>query len=782
MASSLAPPRGADLKNSDTFSEISESGTGTSGWNSNWDTREDLIAFVEKIGLPDVSHLYQERLQVDRKKMEQMISGDDEALFPAEIFFETLMEETMTFITWPNKLKVGAKSKKDPHVRIVGRPEDVAVAKERLVAVLQPRCNRVTMKMDVSYTDHSHIIGKAGYTIKRVMEETKCHVHFPDSNRSNSSEKSNQVSISGHIDGVESARSRVRQLIPLIFGFELPIMSENFDTNTPYVIHVQEQYQVQVMFKTRPKLHATLVLVKGVEWNVEDAKQATTMLINYMCGKLADQTPVHMSMEISPHHHQIVLGKNHSNLKAIMQYTKCKIMFPDVGDPNIPNLKKSNVNISGNIHQVYKARQLLMGSLPLSIIFDLPENSPGVKITPEKIADVQKQCDVIVHIRQKTRQCTKACIIRGIEKYAGSIYKARNLIMGIEEPPINADVPMDYHLPSLNITPQPKSFSTSDLLPTPTPAVPEPQMGNFLSPFLTPSWQFANPPSTPTTPFLHLINPNNQSYFNFNVNPQSMGSSGFGSMNMMSSLSSNHYDHRSQDNSGMMHSKSPTNLMSSNSGISNFSPRPNRSFNENCSEKSELSSIVSEISMSANGSFQEQPMEENHERRNSTPAGLSKRLAGFRAMKNSVMAGELRIPNNSWSGYGISNTSPAPLNTNQAIDDDDDDVFESPQSTNSPMDPLYGVYSSKNWTDLPSIMTSLGLDRYISLMHQQEIDVDIFSTLTSKDLIKIGVNTFGARRKMLWAISVLKKRNSKFSAAPGAERKSSSNSSPRDKW
>lgn len=66
------------------------------------------------------------------------------------------------------------------------------------------------MKLDVSYTDHSHIIGKGGLTIKRVMEETGCHIHFPDSNRSNHQDKSNQVSIAGEIEGVERARARVR--------------------------------------------------------------------------------------------------------------------------------------------------------------------------------------------------------------------------------------------------------------------------------------------------------------------------------------------------------------------------------------------------------------------------------------------------------------------------------------------------------------------------------------------------------------------------------------------
>lgn len=73
----------------------------------------------------------------------------------------------------------------------------------------------------------------------------------------------------------------------MIFGFELPIMSRNIDANCPYVTQIQEQYKVQVMFKTRPKLHATLVLVKGVEWEVDQVKQATMLLMEFMCENLA---------------------------------------------------------------------------------------------------------------------------------------------------------------------------------------------------------------------------------------------------------------------------------------------------------------------------------------------------------------------------------------------------------------------------------------------------------------------------------------------------------------
>lgn len=83
---------------------------------------------------------------------------------------------------------------------------------------------------------------------------------------------------------------RFQKLTPLIFSFELPILSSSHtapDATSPYVIHVQEMYNVQVMFRTRPKLHATLILVKGVEWEVQQVKQATLMLIDYMCDSLA---------------------------------------------------------------------------------------------------------------------------------------------------------------------------------------------------------------------------------------------------------------------------------------------------------------------------------------------------------------------------------------------------------------------------------------------------------------------------------------------------------------
>lgn len=96
--------------------------------------------------------------------------------------------------------------------------------------------------------------------------------------------------------------------------------------------------------------------------------------------------------------------------------------------------------------------------------------------------------------------------------------------------------------------------------------------------------------------------------------------------------------------------------------------------------------------------------------------------------------------------------------------------------------------SVAKWDNIIDMLTALGLEKYIRPFQEQEIDLATFSSLTSKDLMELGVLAFGARRKMLLAISGLKKNLKPVSRAPGAERKSSSSTisdatgSPRENW
>merc|ERR1719228_215928 len=463
---------------------------------------------------------YEQRFRVDRRKLEMMMTTSPEFGEAAAEFFERIGAETNTCVIWPSRLKVGAKSKKDPHIRVGGCEEGVKRAKLLITEVLDTTTNsRVTMKMDVSYTDHSHIIGKGGNTIRRVMAETNCHIHFPDSNRSNPNEKSNQVSIAGEMAGVERARARVRELTPLLFNFDLPIVPSFQtapDTNSPFLRAIQDQYNIQIMFRQKQKnFHTTTVVVKGCEWECSRVKEATLLLMEHLCTGMAGNVPVVMTMEISPQHHNTVLGKGNINLKIIMQRTNTTIIFPDAGDPNIPPIKKGSVTISGAIHNVYLVRQLLLGSLPIVMMFDLPES---LQVEENVITKLQDDQDVTISIKPKARQTNKSCIVKTQERNSAGLYLVRHLLLQLErldEPLVRAEIPetykapligssSNYHMANVPATRGPY-LNVNTHLANLASSTPLPPSYMPLTPVYTPSlarppspWQL--PPPPPSTP------------------------------------------------------------------------------------------------------------------------------------------------------------------------------------------------------------------------------------------------------------------------------------------
>ncbi|XP_014602904.1 PREDICTED: protein bicaudal C isoform X1 [Polistes canadensis] len=827
----------------ETMSETSE-GTPTSSISgkSGFESREEIRDLAAVLGISNPEDLHQDRFRVDRRKLEQMLQGDNEMPKAADTFFHSVMEETNTFVMWPSRLKIGAKSKKDPHIKVAGRADDVRTAKEKIMEILDTRQNNiVTMKMDVSYTDHSHIIGKGGLTIKRVMEETGCHIHFPDSNRSNHQEKSNQVSIAGEIDGIERARARVRNLTPLIFSFELPIMGSSQrtpDATSPYVVKIQEKYNVQVMLRTRPKLHATLVLVKGCEWEVTQVKEATVLLIHYMCENLASQIQVQMSMEISPHHHSIVLGKSSNNLKMIMHRTSTQIMFPDASDPNIPSLKKSNVTIIGGIHNVYLARQQLVGSLPLVLMFDVPKDYMS-SIDTETISQLMQSLDVFINVRHKPKQSTFSVIIKGIERNASNIYEARKQLLGLEEPRVNAEIPTTYHIPNAANIFQGNATngngtntitcgipeSLSSMLTVNTQNLPccVSSMSHSPNPMgLSSHWNL--PPIPSMFSSLPIHHPYSYGHLNHLLTTQHMMHSNLMahthglSNHILNDIGQIHPTLSTGLHTGGIHGMTNSlsdskegsaysSLSSVSSSLSSpaISPRNLSPVNPTGTNPNlDLSSVLSDLSVTdrrAPGC--EKKSLEMAAQQNFIPADYEqKKIMAVLAVQNkSNTSSEYRVPTSTWSGYGLSQSiSSSDLNKDLSSSDPFY-LWEEPMTPvlntgmdfgicSSSKDTIGPIGSSSNYmehtpsshlknitsqrfTDIASMLTSVGLEKYNRLFTSHEVDMATFSSLTEKDLNEIGITAWGARRKIMLLISEMKKRSNPFngSAAPGAERK-----------
>lgn len=168
-----------------------------------------------------------------------------------------------------------------------------------------------------------------------------------------------------------------------------------------------------------------------------------------------------------------------------------------------------------------------------------------------------------------------------------------------------------------------------------------------------------------------------------------------------------------------------------------------------------------------------------------------KRAMGFKAMERPPVAGELRTPTPSWMGMGLSRTSPVPIETV----DDLSPWHRGPTGClgggAGPLVSPYGLGATTGivdstptnrrlqltqYKDIHSLLTAQGLEHYIKIFVLNEIDLEMFMTLTEENLMELGITAFGARKKMLVAIHTLQANEATTSTMPQT---SSNASSPR---
>ncbi|CAJ1058706.1 bicaudal C homolog 2 [Xyrichtys novacula] len=810
----------------------------------------------------------EERFRIDRKKLENMLyapqNGNGET---GEQFFERVMKETDTQVKWPSKLKIGAKSKKDPHVKVEGKRDNVLEAKKKILEVLETRVNKVTLKMDVAHTEHSHVIGKGGGNIKKVMEVTSCHIHFPDSNRHNASgDKSNQVSIAGPVEGVEEARRRIRDLQPLSLTFDLPVSlvpQALPDASSPFIQQVVQTLGVSVSFRAvpphpqaQPAFYESCCTVWGLQGNAAAVKKATCILMDLLLGSEVTNGVVNSQLDVTSQQHLFLLGQNGAHFLSVMHQTQTQIILPDLSAPQSP----SSLLIQGSPDGVCLARQQLMDCLPVCLMFDMREDGEA---DPCKLSQMMQNLGVFISVKPKVKQTSKSVVVKGLERNISCLYEARRLLLGLDScetskvtemtpDPVLAGSGLTHYW--LNMLLQQLRLSEPGSVSAPTPEV------------LSGSKPRPTPPPGLTPP----------------AEDGRTGLKGNDSRPLEKILENEDLSSQSDDDS-------PVNGMSS----------------------TEMGDVVSSISrvalMGRRGSLQGPEVKKVfvQGRRHSTGQALTyrllnaemeggrsewrnslrrdvmlaqdvtadssqaedydyekKKLLATRAMQRKPVVTEVRTPTDTWSGLGFSKSMPAeavkelrnisrrsykpylstinsqqqtrvthggklcsgsdsdnwrdrrgstpsslPVSASSSSSSSSSSSPSSPPSTFSSSSSSFPAFvssgnrsrmdkhsesfsngyfeggcssrrastcsqrspSPKMMDDLPELLSQLGLIKYIDVFEQQEIDYQTFLTLSDEDLKEVGVSTFGARRKMLLAISDLNRSKRRLSDTPAVK-------------
>ncbi|KAK7901900.1 hypothetical protein WMY93_018669 [Mugilogobius chulae] len=818
----------------------------------------------------------EERFRVDRKKLELMLLAASEGrVNGGEDFFQKIMDETQTQIAWPSKLKIGAKSKKDPHIKVCGKRDNVREAKERIMSVLDTKSNRVTLKMDVSHTEHSHVIGKGGNNIKRVMEETGCHIHFPDSNRNNQAEKSNQVSIAGQPAGVEAARVKIRELLPLVLSFELPAIMQA-DPSSPTVQHISQTYNLTVSFKPPTRLYRATGVVRGSQNNANAVKRGTALLLEHLAGSLASTISVTTHLDIAPQHHLFMKDATQQH-QAHNPENRSSDTLPR---PQQPAEEVHRLH-PGTIESVCLARQYLMGCLPLVLMFDIKED---IDVEPQCITALMEQLDVFISIKPKPKQPSKSVIVKSVERNAVNMYEARKFVLRLESNGVSCflSAAAPHSLSSSpNAVLNSLNSSMSPLqTPVPPPQCIPPPCGQALSPARKhPSSVYTrittaslaetvlSPPPcdpvqeasghNPSEPLSSKSNPDEGSDTFVEVGmPRSPSHSANGSelKQMLASCKTSSGKRQAVEllqgtKNSHLHSDC---LLSDAESSSSDSPVADKKApgSERAAERAAQQNERDRIRLAPQSSLQTcryrntQQLQKECVNINLTAVHLSlqafdyeqKKLLATKAMLKKPVVTEVRTPTNTWSGLGFSKSMPAetikelrranhvsykpsmsttyegsPLslsrsNSREGLGSGSDSdnwrerngtangighnefssAVSSPKrkqnksaaehylSSSNYMDCISSVTGSNGCnlncstkgSDLPELFSKLGLGKYTDVFQQQEIDLQTFLTLTDQDLKELGITTFGARRKMLLAISELNKNRRKLFEPP----------------
>lgn len=140
--------------------------------------------------------------------------------------------------------------------------------------------------------------------------------------------------------------------------------------------------------------------------------------------------------------------------KLLIKVTNAVSQYRRVTISRTWRVKSRSTGNNLNSSQSFSARAfsrdfsaLFQGSLPLVLMFDLPEEVMST-ISSERASQLMQSLDVFINVKHKPKQSTMSVVIKGIERNASNIYEARKQLLKLEEPRVHAEIPVTYHIPN----------------------------------------------------------------------------------------------------------------------------------------------------------------------------------------------------------------------------------------------------------------------------------------------------------------------------------------------
>lgn len=283
---------------------------------------------------------------------------------------------------------------------------------------IQQEITQVTLSMDVSYPFHSHLIGRSGQHINRLMEQTRTRIHFPDRNRIAGQAKSNKVIVRGQMADIENVRQRIRMEVPVEFVVECRIDRVKAKGESSLIDYFSKTYGVLLRFYPKIDGVSCQVNIRGQHDRMDRLKEAIVQFCNITQTVLDS---VVMKMETTFDHAWL----SRELLEQIISKSGAGIRLPDLTISALDDQpKKNSIWIRGSMDAVYTASVLLNGLLPLQLVLQVPSNQMNAK----KLMIAADQADILFHIEPSTPGFATVRLT-SFEKNASQLYEMARMCL-----------------------------------------------------------------------------------------------------------------------------------------------------------------------------------------------------------------------------------------------------------------------------------------------------------------------------------------------------------------
>ena len=256
---------------------------------------------------------------------------------------------------------------------------------------------------------------------------------------------------------VECARGLVRGLTPITFQFELEGSSAcrpQLEFTNQFIRMLNDRYSVNISYREGD--NGTLILMKGCVKDFERMKEAGRL----MFGKTCEGTTlgVSLQMHVSANYFNVVCGPNMLFVHTVMDKTSTRIICTGPGDLGVPVHKRGTFLIMGSMENIFQARQMFQGTLPVLLKFDIGNEFPTKETF---LRQLQLAYNIDIFIKLKSRDESQTAMMKTEERNASRLYLARHQLLQLNGEPLEAGL---YKVPYILIFYPTSNFLNLELI------------------------------------------------------------------------------------------------------------------------------------------------------------------------------------------------------------------------------------------------------------------------------------------------------------------------------